>query len=102
MKGRCTTATGPLVVNSLDELIDCGLQFRTIYCDPPWQYENTVSRAAAENHYRTMPTDEIAALPVAKLATENAHLHLWTTSGFLREAFSIMDAWGSLASLGGS
>ena len=24
----------------------------------------------------------------------NAHLHLWTTNGFLRDAFRVIDAWG--------
>lgn len=89
-----TNSRQPLVVKSLEELLHRGLRFSTIYCDPPWQYENTASRAAAENHYRTMPLDEIASLPVEQLAADNAHLHLWTTSGFLREAFEVMDAWG--------
>lgn len=41
-----------------------------------------------------MTLDEICAEPVSELATENAHLHLWTTNGFLREAFTVIDAWG--------
>src|SRR5690606_38913847 len=54
----------------------------------------TVGRGAACRHYRTMPLDEICAEPVASLAAELAHLHLWTTNGFLREAFAVIDAWG--------
>lgn len=94
MKDSRDEVNRPRVVTDLGELLEKEVRFPTIYCDPPWQYENTASRAAAENHYRTMTMDEIASLPVAGLAAENAHLHLWTTSSFLREALELMDAWG--------
>jgi len=94
MKPPTTTAIRPLAVSHLNELVDRKLRFPTIYCDPPWRYGNTASRAAAENHYRTMSIEEIAKLPIKLLAADNAHLHLWTTSSFLREALEIMDAWG--------
>jgi N6-adenosine-specific RNA methylase IME4 len=42
--------------------------------------------------YPTMSLAEIAALPVP--AAPDAHLYLWTTQRFLREAFPILDAWG--------
>lgn len=38
--------------------------YRTIVADPPWRYENTSSRAAAENHYPTLATDELCELRV--------------------------------------
>ncbi|MEQ8849909.1 MT-A70 family methyltransferase [Botrimarina sp.] len=84
----------PAVVSDLDQLVSRGLRFSTFYCDPPWPYQNTVARGAAEKHYATMPLDQLAALPVPALATKNAHLHLWATSGFLREALDLMHAWG--------
>ena len=76
MKPPTTTAIRPLAVSNLNELVDRKLRFPTIYCDPPWRYGNTASRAAAENHYRTMSTEEIALLPVELLAAVHAHLHL--------------------------
>lgn len=79
---------------SLGELVAQGRKFPTIYADPPWQYENRASRAAAENHYPTMSLVEICAEPVRELAADNAHLHLWTTNGFLPEAFEVIKAWG--------
>jgi N6-adenosine-specific RNA methylase IME4 len=81
-------------VDRLDGLITAKQTYGTIYADPPWPYENTTSRGAAENHYRTMRVDTIAASPVAKLAAAQAHLHLWTTNGFLFEARQIIEAWG--------
>ena len=38
--------------------------------------------------------DRICAEPVSKLVADNAHLHLWTTNAFLREAFTVIEAWG--------
>lgn len=81
-------------VSNLTSLIEAGAKFLTIYADPPWPYENQASRAAAVNHYPTLSLKEIEAEPVRELSERNAHLHLWTTNGFLREAFAVMEAWG--------
>ena len=50
--------------------------------------------AAAENHYRTITLETICNEPVRHLAADHAHLHLWTTNAFLREAFDVLRAWG--------
>lgn len=84
----------PPATADLDDLVRRGFRFPTIYCDPPWPYDNKAARGAASNHYATMPMESLLALPVSELAEENAHLHLWTTSSFLREAFEVFDAWG--------
>jgi N6-adenosine-specific RNA methylase IME4 len=84
--GRC--------VSSLRELVAAGAKFRTIYADPPWDYENESSRGAAVNHYPTMTLDDICAEPVNELAAGDSHLHLWTTNSFLREAINVVRAWG--------
>lgn len=86
--------TSGRLVQSLRELVDKGHRFPTIHADPPWPYDNEASRAAAINHYPTMSLDAICAEPVEQLAAGNAHLHLWTTNGFLRDAFRVIDAWG--------
>jgi N6-adenosine-specific RNA methylase IME4 len=41
-----------------------------------------------------MTVEQICAEPVAELAADNCHLHLWTTNGFLPAAFSVIEAWG--------
>ena len=33
-------------------------------------------------------------MPVGRLAADVSHLHLWTTNGFLPDAFKVMEAWG--------
>jgi len=41
-----------------------------------------------------MSLEEICNEPDKSLVAEIAHLHLWTTNAFLREAFDVIDAWG--------
>lgn len=84
----------PNIVSDLRELVRDGHRFSTIYADPPWAYDNRASRGAAVNHYPTMSVDKICSEPVRDLVTKNAHLHLWTTNAFLREAFQVIEAWG--------
>lgn len=71
-----------------------GRRWGCIYADPPWLYDNQQTRAATSNHYAGMTVDELCALPVGKIAAEDAHLHLWTTNGFLFETPRIFAAWG--------
>jgi len=87
-------ATGPRVVRNLRELVDRGAKFGTIYADPPWKYGNQSTRSATDNYYVTMSVEEICAEPVREIAADDAHLHLWTTNAFLRDAFDVMDHWG--------
>lgn len=95
-EGRSTASrpSSPSIVCSLRVLVDGGVKFSTVYADPPWPYSNTVSRGAAENHYPTLSLDAIRNEPVKELVAEQAHLHLWTTNAFLREAFDVIRAWG--------
>lgn len=48
----------------------------------------------AQRHYPLMTTDEIAALPVAALTTDDAHLWLWVTNASLFAGYAVMEAWG--------
>lgn len=54
--------------------------YRTIVIDPPWQYRDGLGRRGAGAQYPTMTNAEIAALPVADLAADSAHLYLWVTN----------------------
>jgi|SRR5581483_978205 len=96
LRAEALTPTYPANAHRVDRLeclIAANRKFGTVYADPPWPYDNTTSRGAAENHYRAMRVDAIAELPIAKLA-DQAHLHLWTTNGFLFEARQVIEAWG--------
>jgi N6-adenosine-specific RNA methylase IME4 len=79
--------------------------FRTITADPPWQYDNKSTRGAAEDHYGTLSIPQLTgdellpdgtnlAKQVQERTHDQAHLYMWTTAGFLRDAFDVMEAWG--------
>lgn len=70
--------------------------YGVILADPPWQFEPwsriTGMDRAAENHYPTMPTDEIMALPIP--AAPDCVLYLWATPAMLPQSLDVMTAWG--------
>jgi N6-adenosine-specific RNA methylase IME4 len=68
-------------------------KYRTILADPPWDVQQKGERGA-EKHYSLMGLDQIAAMPVADLAEDNAHLWLWVTNATLRQGYDIAEAWG--------
>ena len=78
----------------LDVYVRSGKKWGCIYADPPWLYDNQGTRAATGNHYNGMTVDALCELPIGQLAADDAHLHLWTTNGFLFECPRIFAAWG--------
>lgn len=85
------------VVQDLHELD--GNKFGCVYADPPWRYGNTRTRSSvggksASSYMSTMTVEQICDEPVANLAADNSHLHLWTTSSFLPDAFKVISSWG--------
>jgi len=70
------------------------VRYPVIYADPPWRYEHSkTDNRKIENQYPTMSLDELYALPVSKLATDDAVLLLWATSPKLEEAMWVISAW---------
>jgi len=68
--------------------------YGVLIADPPWQYRNAGGNGAAENHYATMATPDICALPIGHLVTRDAVLYLWATWPMLPDALQVIDAWG--------
>lgn len=75
-------------------------KYSVIYADPPWQFgvrgEVTGREKGAENHYPTMPTDDICKLwgEIGAPAKADAVLFLWATNPMLPDALRVMEAWG--------
>lgn len=70
-------------------------RFPLIYADPPWRYDfMSVDAWKVENHYPTMPIDEICALPIGDITTKDAILFLWATAPKLTDAMQVIQAWG--------
>ena len=75
-----------------------GEKYRTIYADPPWQFQNRTGKVAPEHkrlsRYETMSLDDIKALPVGELAEEKSHLYLWVPNALLPSGLEVLAAWG--------
>lgn len=80
-------------------------RYHTIVADPPWSYPDTWGITRIPNGaihdgrrarvpYVQMPLEDIIGLPVIDLAEQNAHLYLWTTNRYLRDAFRVVESWG--------
>ncbi len=91
-------------MNTLKETIENfreftnGKKYKTIYADPPWQFQNRTGKVAPEhkrlNRYSTMTLNEIMALPVSDISDEKSHLYLWVPNALLPEGLDVMKAWG--------
>lgn len=72
-------------------------KYEVIYADPPWTFRVWSKKGGGrspENHYPTMQLEDIKDLPVQNLAAKNCALFMWVTFPTIREAFSVLDAWG--------
>lgn len=77
--------------------LSTAVRYPIVYADPPWRYENPPmggTNRSIENHYPTMTLEEICALPVGELATDDALLYLWATAPKLAECMKVIEAWG--------
>jgi N6-adenosine-specific RNA methylase IME4 len=89
---------GRVIMNDND-LLQLGKdRFATILADPPWRFQNNSGKIAPEHRrlrrYKTLDLSEIMKLPVAKIATEPAHLYLWVPNALLPSGLAVMTAWG--------
>lgn len=75
-----------------------GKRYKTIYADPPWQFQNRTGKVAPEHkrltRYGTMKLDEIKQLPVDEIADDKSHLYLWVPNALLPQGLEVMKAWG--------
>lgn len=70
-------------------------KFPVIYADPPWRYDHAATaNRQIENHYPTMSLDEICAMPVQQITTDDAILYMWATAPKLAECMQVLTAWG--------
>lgn len=69
-------------------------KFPVIVVDPPWAYSNRADDAThrAANPYPSMTTAAICKMDLP--ADKDCILWLWTTNAFMRDAFTVLDAWG--------
>lgn len=81
------------------------MKYATIVADPPWPYVGRMRgtlygdarpsvMTSAPLPYSVMPVGDIKKLPVSQWADANAHVYLWATQRYLRDAFDVLRAWG--------
>jgi N6-adenosine-specific RNA methylase IME4 len=79
-------------------VLAAGGRFSTVLADPPWRFTNRTGKMAPEHRrlsrYRTMTVEEIASLPVSRVAAPVAHLYLWVPNALLPWGLQVMNAWG--------
>lgn len=80
------------------DILNTNKKYGVIYADPPWNYKDkrTGKRLSggAFNHYQTMRTKEIEALPVNEIADKNCMIFLWVTFPCLKDGLRVMESWG--------
>ena len=102
--GRVATITSGLHVMRNEGLSEDTMpelpvgEYRVVVADPPWPMEFSPSphnrlQSAGEPPYPVMPLDEIKALSLP--LADDAWVFLWTIQQYLRDAFDVLDAWGS-------
>lgn len=72
-------------------------EYSILLADPPWHYDTWSPRGEGkcpQAHYRTLTIDEICALPVARIAAEDAVLFLWIPFCHVFRAKAVIRAWG--------
>lgn len=68
--------------------------FGTVYVDPPWMRASERSDAFEPDHGQTLSVEELARLPVGRLAAGDAHLHLLVPDELLFDCPRLLSAWG--------
>lgn len=73
-------------------------RFRGLIADPAWPFDDALTMSGTprgvEANYASMAVEDIAALPVAQIAADNALLGMWCPSALLAEGLYVMKAWG--------
>jgi N6-adenosine-specific RNA methylase IME4 len=68
--------------------------FQVIYCDPPWQYNNSGLNGSADSKYTTMPIEDLCKMNIKSITTENAVMFMWATNPLMEDALKLINAWG--------
>ncbi len=75
-----------------------GKLYDLIYSDPPWSYNNKSTGGSmisgADAQYPTMTVEQIASIPIHKIAKRDSCLFMWAVTPLLPEAFYVMKKWG--------
>ncbi len=77
--------------------LGCGVKFKLIYADPPWQYRDKSKdgERGVQFKYPVMTVTDICRLPVWDLADPaSCLLAMWHVPSMPLEALKVVEAWG--------
>jgi N6-adenosine-specific RNA methylase IME4 len=70
-------------------------KYPIILADPPWRYDFSPSDGrSVENHYGTLPLEDIMAFDVGAITTPDAMLFLWVPPCLIQKGLRVLEAWG--------
>ena len=75
------------------DFADIDRKYDIIYADPPWHYDDKTNNRPG-GHYTRMTVEDICALPIQRIISENSILFIWGTWTHNREIHDVIDAWG--------
>lgn len=78
---------------TVDEIEAAG-GYSIIYADPAWSYSDTTCSGGVGEQYDTMTPEQIASMPVARMAAKDAVLFLWGTYPKMPEVLELIPRWG--------
>jgi len=73
-------------------------KYQVIYADPPWSFNSKKTggsmKSGALAQYNTMSIEDLKAMPVEALTTDDAILIMWYVGSQPQEALDLVKAWG--------
>lgn len=75
------------------------VKYGAILADPPWSFRTWSGKTGtphrtANDHYGTVTTADLSAIPVADWAAQDCALFLWTVDSHIEQAIELARAWG--------
>lgn len=76
--------------------LDGDKKYQLIYADPPWTYRDkcNAGKRGAGHKYTTMTIEDLCAMPISAIASDNCLLAMWWVAPMPIEAISVVEAWG--------
>ena len=73
-------------------------KYATVVIDPPWPINWQPAYSSKGGYkalpYKPMSLRDIAGLPMLGVCEKDAWVFLWTTQGFIPQAYEVLTAWG--------
>lgn len=80
------------------DIFSTNKKYQVIYADPPWSFNSKKTggsmKSGALAQYDTMSIENLKALPVSEITTDDAILVMWYVSSQPQEALDLVKAWG--------